>query len=162
MKEFFRKKLLDPVIDLLKQGITPEKIALSFALGAILGIFPVIGSTVLLCALATYLFKLNVLAIQLVNYLVYPVQLILFIPFIRLGEIILQHEPFPISMEIIFKMLKEDIWNAIQTFWVANLHGIFAWTIVAPFIAALIYFISLPILQKLLKQKIQKEAELNV
>jgi hypothetical protein len=33
MKEFFQKRLLRPILQLLIQGITPEKIALSLAFG---------------------------------------------------------------------------------------------------------------------------------
>ena len=162
MKDFFKKKLIDPIIGLLKQGITPEKISLSIAFGAILGIFPILGSTVILCTIASYLFRLNFVAIQIINYLIYPLQLILFIPFIRLGEIVLNHEPFPISMEIIYNMLKKDILIAIKTFWVANLHGIFAWCITAPFVAILIYYIMLPILRKAPIQKLVEKEEGNV
>ena len=46
------RKLVQPFIDLLKQGVTPEKIALTVALGITLGVTPVIGSTTMLCTLA--------------------------------------------------------------------------------------------------------------
>src|SRR5580698_6163140 len=46
------RKLIQPFIDLLKQGVTPEKIALTVALGVSLGVTPVIGSTTMLCTLA--------------------------------------------------------------------------------------------------------------
>jgi uncharacterized protein (DUF2062 family) len=61
-----------PIVDLLRQGITPEKIALSIALGAVLGIFPVLGSTTILCAAAAFVLRLNLSAIQIVNFLIYP------------------------------------------------------------------------------------------
>ena len=140
MKLFLKRKLVDPLLDLLKQGITPEKLAVSAVLGCILGVFPVLGSTVILCTAAAYLFRLNFAAIQTVNYLVYPLQLALFIPFIRVGEFILNSEPFPISMQEIFKLLQQDIILAIQTFWTANLHGIFAWTVICPVSAFAAYF----------------------
>ena len=63
-------------------GITPEKIALSVALGITLGVTPVLGSTSILCFLAAVVFRLNAPAIQLVNYFVYPLQFALLIPFI--------------------------------------------------------------------------------
>jgi hypothetical protein len=37
------RKLLQPFIELLKQGVTPEKIALTVALGISLGVIPVIA-----------------------------------------------------------------------------------------------------------------------
>ena len=97
MKEFFKKKLFDPIMNLLMQGVTPEKIALSIAFGAVLGVFPILGSTVLLCTGATFIFRLNFVAIQIANYFIYPLQLILFIPFfqIHLSETLTVVFPFP-------------------------------------------------------------------
>jgi uncharacterized protein (DUF2062 family) len=45
MLRFLRRRLIDPLLALLTQGITPQKLALSIAIGAIVGIFPVLGST---------------------------------------------------------------------------------------------------------------------
>ena len=83
---FFQRRLVRPVIELLRQGVTPEKIALSIVFGVTLGVFPVLGSTTALCATAALAFRLNLPAIQLVNYFVYPLQIALLIPFFRLGE----------------------------------------------------------------------------
>ena len=51
-RSFWRRRVVEPIAGQLKQGITPEKIALTIALGMALGIFPILGSTMLLCALA--------------------------------------------------------------------------------------------------------------
>src|ERR1700679_2600498 len=79
------RKLIQPFIDLLKQGVTPEKIALTVALGVSLGVTPVIGSTTMLCTLAAVSLRLNLPAILVVNGAVYPLQLILLVPFLRAG-----------------------------------------------------------------------------
>jgi uncharacterized protein (DUF2062 family) len=81
----WRRKVVRPVVDLLRQGLTPEKLAFTIALGIALGVTPVLGSTMLLCSLAAFAFRLNLAAIQLVNWLVYPFQLALLIPFYRIG-----------------------------------------------------------------------------
>ena len=65
---FFHRRVVAPIVALLTQGITPEKIALSLAFGIVLGIFPVLGSTTVLCAAAALVFGLNLPAIQLVNW----------------------------------------------------------------------------------------------
>src|SRR5713101_5645003 len=83
---FFYRRVVGPIGELLRQGVTPEKIALSVALGAALGVFPVIGATTTLCALAALILRLNLPAIQIVNYVVYPLQIALLIPFFRIGE----------------------------------------------------------------------------
>ena len=71
--------------DLALRGMSPEAMALSIALGFVLGVFPVPGCPTLLCALAALILRLNGPAVQAVNYLVYPLQLALFAPFMRLG-----------------------------------------------------------------------------
>ena len=48
---FLRRRLVEPILELLRQGVTPEKIALSLAFGLGLGIFPVLGVSTMLCTL---------------------------------------------------------------------------------------------------------------
>src|SRR5262250_3415773 len=110
-KSWGYRKLVLPIIDLLRQGITPEKIAQSLAFGIVLGVFPVLGSTTILCALAAIIFRLNLPAIQLVNYFVYPLQLALLIPFIRFGEILFRSPHVSLSLPFIFHMIRENAWH---------------------------------------------------
>ena len=39
-ESFFRRRIARPIVELLHQGVTPEKMALSLALGVALGVFP--------------------------------------------------------------------------------------------------------------------------
>ena len=75
------KRTVAPVIALLKQGISPEKISLGMACGIVLGVFSVLGATTILCGLAAVMFRLNLPATQLVNYMVCPLQLVLLVPY---------------------------------------------------------------------------------
>ncbi len=93
---FLQRRLVRPVIELLRQGVTPEKIALSIVFGVTLGVFPVLGSTTALCAVAALAFRLNLPAIQIVNYFVYPLQIALLIPFFRVGEKLFGVEHLPL------------------------------------------------------------------
>ena len=72
---------------LIRQGITPEKIAMSIALGVVLGTVPILGITTVLCAAAAVAFRLNVAAVQLANWLACPLQIVLLIPFFVMGGI---------------------------------------------------------------------------
>ncbi|MFP5305375.1 MAG: DUF2062 domain-containing protein, partial [Gammaproteobacteria bacterium] len=72
---FWQRRVVAPIVAQLRQGITPEKIALTLALGAVLGIFPILGSTTLLCAVAGVWLRLNQPVIQIVNYFMYPLQI---------------------------------------------------------------------------------------
>src|SRR3954467_6597463 len=102
---FLRRRLIDPVIDLLRQGVTPEKIALSLAFGLGIGIFPVLGISTVLCTVVALALRLNLPAIQLVNYLASPLQLALIIPFVRVGEHVLGLPAQPLSVSEGFRIL---------------------------------------------------------
>jgi uncharacterized protein (DUF2062 family) len=71
--------------DWLRQGVSPRRLALTLALGFAIGCFPVVGIPTALCALLALTLRLNLPAIQAANYLVMPLQLLLIVPFVRLG-----------------------------------------------------------------------------
>jgi len=85
-KGFWQRKFIQPIIHLLKGGITPRKIVLSITIGVALGVIPIPGATTILCTIAAISFGLNLPAIQLANYLVYPLQIILLMPFSRSAQ----------------------------------------------------------------------------
>ncbi len=147
---FFYRRVVVPILNLLRQGITPEKIALSIAFGIALGVFPVIGATTLLCALAAVVLRLNLPAIQLVNYFVYPLQIALLLPFIRMGEFLFSvAQPIPFSMTQILEMIRTDVGHAIATLWTATMHAIVAWLLVGPLVVLLLYRVLTPLLRRL-------------
>ncbi len=125
----FEGKVLKPLLSFLKQGITPTKLALSISLGLVFGLFPIVGVTTLLCLAISFVFKLNLAAIQLVNYLVYPLQLILLIPLIKLGSVFANVNPIPYSITELLEIANEDFFRAFEMLWFAHLLGIVAWAI---------------------------------
>jgi len=148
MRAVFRRRILIPILDLLRQGITPEKIALSIALGITLGVTPVLGSTSILCFLAAVVLRLNAPAIQLVNYLVYPLQFALLIPFIRIGEWIFGSQPIQISASQVLQLIREDVWTAIATLWTATMHALVAWLAIGSVVSLLLYLLLAPVLRR--------------
>jgi uncharacterized protein (DUF2062 family) len=149
MRDFFQRRVVRPVLDLLRQGTTPEKIALSIAVGVVLGIFPSLGWTTLLCFLATLLFGLNLPAVQLVNYFAYPLQLALLIPFIRAGEILFHSARLPLSVVQIAGMIHTNVGNAIKVLWTVTLHAIVVWALLAPPVIYILYRVLVPVLRRL-------------
>jgi uncharacterized protein (DUF2062 family) len=144
---FFYRRLARPILELLRQGITLEKIALSVALGAALGIFPAIGLSTTLCAIAALFLRLNLPAIQIVNYFVYPLQIALLLPFFRLGEKLFHAPHLPISVEQIHAMIRADLWQAIRLLWTTTWHAIAVWCLMAPVFVAALYAILVPALR---------------
>jgi uncharacterized protein (DUF2062 family) len=158
-KGFLYRRLVRPLLDLLRQGVSPGKIALSLALGVTLGVFPVLGSTTALCALAAFALQLNLPAIQIVNYFVYPLQIALLIPFFRLGEKLFRAPHLPISVPQIYAMIHANMGNAIRSLWTTTWHAIVVWCLVAPVCAAALYAVLTPALRRAVTRKIPGVAE---
>lgn len=146
---FLEEKLIRPIMALLKQGVTPEKISLSLALGIVLGIFPVLGSTTLLCTLFAVFFKLNLPAIQIVNFIVYPLQLAFLLPFYRAGEWLFNAEHLPLSVEEIMAMIDKDVWGAVLFLWDTTVRAIGAWFLLGSIMSLMLYALLKPGISRL-------------
>jgi len=149
LRDVWQRRVVDVLLGQLRQGITPQKIALTIAIGITVGLFPVLGSTTLLCFLAGLLLKLNQPIIQLVNYLVYPLQFAGIYFFIRIGEWLTRTPPVPFSIPGLLQQFRAAPLHFFQQFGMTALRGVLAWTLIAPPAAALLYFIFLPILKRL-------------
>ncbi|MGD1968417.1 MAG: DUF2062 domain-containing protein [Desulfobacterales bacterium] len=124
---------------MLKEGVSLHKIALCLAVGVTLGIFPVLGMTTLLCTLAAFALRLNLPAIQLVNFVVYPVQLILLAPFYSAGSWLFNQGSNHVSGESLIFLLKNDFWGSMTSLWNLTLYAIFTWAVICPFIILILY-----------------------
>ena len=69
----------------LRQGISPQRLALTLALGFAIGCIPVIGIPTAVCLIVALSLRLNMPAIQAANYAAMPFQVALIFPFARLG-----------------------------------------------------------------------------
>lgn len=143
---FWRRKVARPIVEFLSQGLTPEKLSFTIALGITLGVIPVLGSTVLLCTLAAFAFGLNLAAIQLVNWLVYPFQLVLLIPFYRIGGWIFKTPPSELSVLHISALIRTNLFHAIATLWTVTIHAVVAWLLLGSIAAGLLYLLLVPVL----------------
>lgn len=153
---FWRRRVLDVVLAQFRQGITPEKIALTVALGGVLAVFPILGSTTLLCGLAAFCLGLNQPVIQLVNYLCYPLQLALLLPFYRAGEW-LGAPHLALSIPQLIDRFRAGPLRFIGDFAGIALGGIGIWCVIAPLTALLLYFGLRPPL-RLLAASLRREA----
>lgn len=149
MNEFLQKRLVRPILQLLTQGITPEKIALSLAFGIMLGVFPVMGTTSLLCLIAALLFRLNIAAVQLVNVLVYPLWFALLIPFIRVGERLFGVPPLAMSGSQMLGLAHANFLHSTGVLWWTALRAAAAWMLVGPAGIIVLYLILVPIIRRM-------------
>lgn len=155
-------KLVRLILELLSQGIAPHKIALSIALGMVLGVTPVIGISTLLCALAAVAFGINLPLIQVVNYLVYPLQLLLLIPFIQAGQWLFRQPLLPFSLMQLTGLFRESFWHTLGMLWEYMLHGLVAWSILGGIGACVIYLAARPTLGYVILKKAAVEKQRSI
>jgi uncharacterized protein (DUF2062 family) len=149
LKRLFSNKYLEPIKKLLLQGTSPKMLAIGIAGAVVIGLFPVIGSTTLLCTIFALSFRLNLPLIQLVNYSIFPLQLMLIIPLMKLGEIIFGFEKLKYGITEIIAMINNDTLHAIAVLWNVTMQAIGAWLLFAPLFAFLVYLVMHPILKKI-------------
>jgi uncharacterized protein (DUF2062 family) len=144
--------MVRPLLELLRQGVTPERLSLSIALGAVLGVLPVIGCNTALCALVALIWGLNVPAIQMMNYFVYPLQIALLLPFFRLGEKLFRAPHLQISVPKTYELARTNLWSVVKLLWTTTWHALVVWLLIAPFVVGLIYILLLPAFRRVLRK----------
>lgn len=130
------KRIREQAASWLLEGISPQRLALSLALGFVLGCIPVVGVPTGLCVLVALAFRLNHPAIQAANYLAMPLQVALIAPLVKLGGwlmptlaqqrldvAMLIHSPLQLVMHAPTHLLVQLGWMAGQ--------ALLAWIVIA-------------------------------
>jgi uncharacterized protein (DUF2062 family) len=134
----------------MKQGMSPGKLSATIAVGSVVGIIPAIGIATLLSTAVAARFRLNIAATVLIVYLMQPLQILLAIPFIKLGIYWFGMSELRLSFAEMITMFQADWLHALKELWVANLAGISAWALLAIPAGILLYLIILPIFKRVL------------
>ncbi|KAK3014790.1 hypothetical protein RJ639_009121 [Escallonia herrerae] len=143
MGSWLHKKIVDPLVIILRRGAEPKQLAFSAALGITLGILPICGVTVFLCGLAIAVLGslCHAPTVMLANFVATPIELSLVIPFLRLGEVISGGSHFSLTSDAFKKVLTgQASREVIQSVF----HALLGWLVAAPFILATLYILSLP------------------
>lgn len=138
---------------LLAHGLSPRKLAECVAFGALIGVFPALGVTTALAALSSWLFRLNPIAIQLVNYLVYPLQFVLILPFFRAGQWLFGAAPLGLTLPQLAAFVKREPLQAITTLWRTTWHAGVVWLICAAVLIPALTFALTPLLARLIRSR---------
>jgi len=123
-----------------RKGLTAESLAFSITIGIISGLFPVIGATTLISVLLTLLFRQNILVVQSVQWILGLLQVMLIIPFMKLGAVILNQQAVHINMHQINLAFQTGFFSGIRTIGVFQLYAILTWIILAIPASAISYF----------------------
>lgn len=150
MKEGWRARIKRIIVEQLTQGVTPQRIALTIALGALLSVFPIFGATTALCTLAALLLRLNQPLMQLLNVVLAPVHLLLLYPFYRAGERLF-HQPHAPLLAIpqLVERFGADPRQFLVDYGMIAVYGIVVWTLAALVAVPLIYGVLRPAIEAL-------------
>jgi len=146
---FFQRRLITPILDLLRMGATPEKLAWSLAAGLIIGINPLLGSTTLVCLLVALATRLNMVASQIANHLVYPLEIALFFVFIRVGDRIFHTGHLPLEGHALIHEARIHPIETTRMLWSWEWHALLVWAGFAAFAIPLLATLFTPPLRRL-------------
>ena len=158
-RNFWQRRVRDPIVAQLTQGITPEKIALTVAIGSGVALFPILGTTTLLCFLVALALRLNQPIIQLINQALWPVHIPVIFGCVKLGERILGAHHVPISLHHMQQLFWNHPGEFFQEFGATAGHAIVGWAVVAPFYMGAVYLITLPIMRTVTRLKAEAAAK---
>jgi uncharacterized protein (DUF2062 family) len=159
LKNWLNRRLLEPLLALLRQGISPRRLALCVAIAIVVGNIPILGVSTILCTFIALIFRLNLPAIQFVQAAMAPTQVLLIIPFVRLGEWILRVPPQVVSIKAALALMSQGVWQAIVVLRDAIFHAGLAWALIAPFAVYLFHRLLTPVFERMAAQIRRPPAE---
>jgi uncharacterized protein (DUF2062 family) len=156
------RKVVLPLLALLRMGATPEKLAWSLAIGCVIGINPLLGSTTILCLAVIFALRLNTVAGQLGNHLMYPLELLLVIPFIRAGERLFHTAPLPILSTQIFTLARKAPVATVKLLWQWEWHALVVWAMCSVVLTPALALILTPVLRHSMSYRERQKQKISL
>lgn len=153
---FWQRRIVQPIVAQLTQGITPDRIALTLGVGLACGVFPFLGFTTALCFAAAAALRLNQPLIHVVNQLLWPVQLALIPVYVRLGASLFGAEALPFDpqeVSRVFLASQSEFWSR---FGLMGLHALIAWLLSMPLLVGATWLATRPILRRLASARVPR------
>lgn len=152
---FWQRRVLGPIRAQLTQGVAPDAIARALAVGTVCSIFPFLGFTTLLNLGVGLALRMNQPILQTLNQLLGPVQLVLILVYVRLGEVLWRatDDRFTIA-ELMQAFRDKSLADFIARFGWAGVHAFTAWMLTAPLVLAVVYFAVRPALRRAWRKEV--------
>ena len=143
------------IIALFKQGLTPIELTQSIIVSGLISTIPILGvSTFLLTALSLKR-KLNLPIMIAQSYIMWPIQVVMIIPFINIGEFIFSIPKTNHSAQEIIASFQNSFIGTLSHLSFELLCGFGGWFLTAVPFSAGLYLVSISILKLFLKAKNQ-------
>ena len=146
---FWRRRLIDPIRAQLTQGVTPDKVALTLGVGTACSLLPFLGFTSLLNLGVGLALRMNQPILQTLNQLLSPLQLALILVHVRVGEWLwgATGDHFTVG-EMVRTFRESSVAEFLGRFGWAGIHALSAWVLIAPALAAAVYFSARPAIRR--------------
>lgn len=136
-------QLKDKTKALLKQGLTPRQLIQSVVVSGLISIIPILGVSTFMITTVSIKLKLNFPVMISLSYLMWPIQISLIIPFIRVGEFIFSVPRNHHTVEEIINSFQNSFFQTLSQLSFELLCGLGGWVLTAVPISVVIYWVSL-------------------
>jgi hypothetical protein len=128
---------------LLKQGLTPKELSQSIIVSGLISTIPILGVSTFMITAVSLKRKLNLPVMISMSYLLWPLQILLIIPFIRVGEFIFSVPRHDHTVEEIISSFQSSFFQTLSELSFELFCGLGGWLLTAVPIAVGIYWVSL-------------------
>jgi uncharacterized protein (DUF2062 family) len=147
---FWQRRVRVPLLALFTRGITPDKVALTLGVGSVCSLFPFLGFTSLLNLGVGLWLRLNQPLLQTLNQVLGPVQLVMILGYVRVGEWLWRAQGDRFTAAEMLRFFREtDIGTFLQRFGWVGIHAFTAWMLTSPLLFAAVYWLTRPALRRL-------------
>ena len=133
---------------LLKQGLTPKELSQSIIVSGLISTIPILGVSTFMITTISLKRNLNLHVMISLSYLMWPVQILLIIPFIRVGEFFFSVPRNHHTVEEIISSFQSSFFQTFTQLSFELLCGLGGWLLTAVPIAVGIYWVSLLFLRE--------------
>lgn len=151
---FWQRRLVDPLVAQLTQGVTPAKLSATLAVGTACSFFPFLGLTSMLNLIVGIRLKMNQPILQTLNQLLGAPHLVMILVYVRLGEWMWRAQGDQFTIGDMLRTFRDETFMVfLARFGWAGIHALTAWTVTTPFLIAGIYYGLRPVMQRLARRR---------
>ena len=140
---------------LFKQGLTPIELTQSIIISSLISIIPILGLTTLLLTALSIKRNLTLPIMIAQSFIMWPVQIVMIVPFINIGEFIFSIPKTNHSAQEIITSFQNSFFATLSHLSFELLCGFGGWLLTAVPFSAGLYLISISILKTIDKVKRQ-------
>jgi hypothetical protein len=138
---------------LFKQGLTPIELTQSIIISTLISIIPILGLTTLLLTALSLKRNLNLPIMIAQSFIMWPVQIVMIVPFINIGEFIFSIPKTNHSAQEIITSFQNSFFTTLSHLSFELLCGFGGWLLTAVPFSIVLYLMSIFILKLFLKAK---------